>query len=247
MDRLRVSRLLVWLPLLAALFGALGSGEVLVVGAFSKASPGGPLPVEWRPLKFAGIDRETDYQLVEDDGVVVVRAESRASASGLTRAIEIDPDLWPVVTWRWRIANVLAGGDVSRKEGDDYPARLYITFAYDPSRLGFLDRAGYEVLRILYGEYPPHAAINYIWASKSPVGTMVPNPYSARAYMIVVESGAERVGEWQVERRNLLADYEKAFGEAPPRISGIAIMTDTDDTGESATAWFGDISFHARP
>jgi hypothetical protein len=76
---------------------------------------------------------------------------------------------------------------------------------------------------------------------------MVPNPYSVRAHMIVVESGAERVGEWQVERRNLLADYEKAFGEAPPRISGVAIMTDTDDTGESATAWFGDISFHARP
>jgi hypothetical protein len=63
--------------------------------------------------------------------------------------------------------------------------------------------------------------------------------------MIVVESGDERAGEWQVERRNLVEDYARAFGGQAPRISGVAIMTDTDDTGESAVAWFGDISFRA--
>jgi len=36
-------------------------------------------------------------------------------------------------------------------------------------------------------------------------------------------------------------DYKQAFGKEPPMISGIAIMTDTDNTGESATAYYGDI------
>jgi hypothetical protein len=261
MPSLRTSGVLAWLlpaALVAFLLVAVplgvgssaappGSDESLVVGAFSQGTPGGSMPNGWEPLTFAGIDRETGYRLVEADGVVVVRADSQASASGLTRAIEIDPLAWPVVEWRWRIEKVIAGSDVSRKAGDDYPVRLYIAFAYDPDRMGLFDRAGYEVLRLVYGEHPPHAALNYIWANKADVGSVVPNPYSSRSRMIVVESGNERAGEWQLERRDLAADYEQAFGEPPPRISGVAIMTDTDDTGGAATAWFGDIRFRARP
>ena len=103
------------------------------------------------------------------------------------------------------------------------------------------------MLRLLYGEYPPVAALNYIWESRAPIGTIVPNPYLNRNRMIVVESGDENAGTWRVERRNVALDYERAFGAKAPRISGVAIMTDTDDTGESAVAWFGDISFRAAP
>ena len=62
--------------------------------------------------------------------------------------------------------------------------------------------------------------------------------------MVVVRSGGERVGAWVEEERNVYEDYRKAFGGEPPMIKGIAVMTDTDDTGESATAWYGDIVFH---
>ena len=61
--------------------------------------------------------------------------------------------------------------------------------------------------------------------------------------MIVVESGEAKLNRWVNEERNLYQDYKQAFGEAPPLISGVAIMTDTDNTGESATAFYGDILF----
>jgi hypothetical protein len=87
------------------------------------------------------------------------------------------------------------------------------------------------------------AAILYIWESHAPVGTMVPNPYSDRVMMFVVESGADKLNQWVSEEHNVLEDYKRAFGEEPPMISGVAIMTDTDNTGESATAYYGDIVF----
>ncbi len=213
------------------------------VGAFSHAQAGGPYPDSWKPLTFHKIDKHTEYSLVEDDGTVVVKAVSRASSSGLTREITIDPKQYPIVEWRWKIENVLQKGDVTTKQGDDYPARLYITFAYDESKIDFLDQMQYELARALHGKYPPTGAINYIWESRSPVGTMVPNPYTDRAIMIVIESGADKVGQWVTESRNLYEDYQKAFGDDPPAVSGVAVMTDTDNTQESAVAYYGDIVF----
>jgi hypothetical protein len=72
---------------------------------------------------------------------------------------------------------------------------------------------------------------------------VVPNPYADQVKMIVMESGPDRLNQWVSEERNLYEDYKKAFGEKPPLISGVAIMTDTDNTGESATAYYGDIVF----
>ena len=85
--------------------------------------------------------------------------------------------------------------------------------------------------------------MNYLWESKAPEGTMVPNPYTDRVIMMVVESGETKLNQWVSEERNIFEDYKKAFGQEPPMISGVAIMTDTDNTGESATAYYGDILF----
>src|SRR5205085_11454045 len=103
--------------------------------------------------------------------------------------------------------------------------------------------AKFEAAKLFYGQYPPIAAINYIWESKAAKGTIVPNPYTGRVKMIVVESGSPLVNQWVQEERNVFEDFQKAFGEEPPLVSGVAIMTDTDNTGESATAYYGDIVF----
>jgi hypothetical protein len=218
----------------------------LTVGAFSAQPPGGALPGGWRPLHFRNIDRHTRYALVRDGGQVVVQATAEASASGLVRELTIDPREHPRLAWRWKIGNVLEKGDVSRKDGDDYPARVYVTFAYDPTRVGAWERAKYEAAKFFYGHYPPLRSINYIWESRAPVGTVVPNAYTERVRMIVLRSGAGEANRWVGEERDLVADYHAAFGEEPPTISGIAIMTDTDNTGERATAWYGDIRFLPR-
>ncbi len=232
---------------LAVMTGVLwaDSPSALRVGQFSRAKAGGPFPDSWKPLTFENIDAHTAYALVGDDGIVVLKAESRNASSGLTREIAIDPKRYPIVEWRWKVGNVLRNGDVTRKSGDDYPARLYITFAYDSDRVGLFEQTTFEAARLLYGRYPPIGAINYIWESQSPVGTMVPNPYTDRVRMIVVESGRDNVGRWMTESRNIYDDYRAAFGEDPPMISGVAVMTDTDNTHESAVAWFGDIVFKA--
>ncbi len=223
------------------------SPSVLEVGIFSRGSPGEGFPTGWKPLTFKKIEKHTAYTLVKDGETVVVKAESHASASGLVREIRIDPNEYPIVQWRWKVANILKKADVRKKEGDDYPARIYITFEYDSSKLTFFEKTKYEAVRVLYGQYPPLAAINYIWESHAPVGTVVANPFTNRAMMIVVESGAEKVNQWICEERNVLEDYKKAFGGTPPKISGVAIMTDTDNTGESATAYYGDIFFRKVP
>jgi hypothetical protein len=219
------------------------SEAVIEVGKFSAATAADKLPSDWKPLTFKKIEKHTTYTLVKDDGKVVIKAVAKASASGLTREIKINSKEYPIVQWRWKVTNVLKKGDVKRKDGDDYPARIYITFQYDPSKLSLAEKAKYEAVKVLYGQYPPNGAINYIWESKVPVGTVVPNPYTDRVKMIVVESGVAKLNQWVNEERNVHEDYKKAFSEEPPLISGVAIMTDTDNTGESATAYYGDIFF----
>jgi hypothetical protein len=219
------------------------SQATIEVGKFSSVTVENTLPPDWKPLTFKKIEKHTIYTLVKDNSAVVVKAVAEASASGLTREIKINPKEYPVVQWRWKITNILKNGDVHRKDGDDYPARIYITFEYDASKLGFFEKAKYQMVKLLYGEYPPLAAINYIWESKALIGTMVPNPYTARVVMFVVESGSAKLNQWVNEERNVYEDYKKAFGEEPPMISGVAIMTDTDNTGESATAYYGDMVF----
>ena len=221
--------------------------SVIEVGIFSREQEGSALPSGWKPLTFKKIERHTVYTLVKDGETVVIKALADASASGLVREIRIDPNEYPIIQWRWKVANILKKGDVHKKEGDDYPARIYINFEYDSSQLGFFEKIKYETARLLYGQYPPLAAINYIWESHAPVGTMVPNPYTDRVMMIVLESGEAKADQWVCEERNILEDYRKAFRESPSTISGVAIMTDTDNTGESATAYYGDIVFKKTP
>jgi len=223
------------------------SPAVIEVGLFSAEAATNPLPAHWEPLNFKKIERHTQYQLVEENGQVVVKATAEASASGLIRKIAIDPKEYPVVQWRWKAANILEKGDVRKKEGDDYPARIYITFAYDPGKLSFSEKIKYQAAKLFYGEYPPLASINYIWASNAPQGLVVPNPYTDRTMMVVVESGKEKLNTWVDEQRNLYEDYKNAFKDEPPMISGVAVMTDTDNTGESATAYYGDIVFRKDP
>ena len=215
--------------------------DVVEVGSFSKATSDAVLPTGWEPLYFSRDVRKSEYSLVEDNGVLVVRAESKASASAMFYPLKIDLNKTPIVQWRWKIGNILKKGDATRKDGDDYAARLYIIFGYNASRLSWFEKLEYETYYLINERYPPLAALNYLWANKLPVDSLVPNIYSERAQMFVVRSGDGEIGEWVMQERNIHEDYLKAFGEQPPAISGVAIMTDTDNTGEQATAYYGDI------
>ena len=216
--------------------------SVIEVAKFSSGIVGQAMPDGWKPLTFKKIPKHTSYEVVKDGDVTVVKAVSEASASGLTKPVVIDPKEFPIVRWRWKIDNVLHGSNVTLKEGDDFPARLYITFAYDPDKVSFGKKLKFKAGQVLFGDIPI-AALNYIWDTKAPVGSIVENAYTDFAKMVIVGSGAQNVGMWIDEERNIYEDYKKAFGEEPPMINGVAIMSDTDNTKERATAYYGDIVF----
>lgn len=218
------------------------STPTLRVGEFSTARVGQGFPEGWKPLTFKKIPRHTVYEVVGDGQKVVVKAVSEAAASGLVREVTIDPKEFPMVRWRWKVENLLKKSDVTLKQGDDYPARLYITFAYDPDKIGLSRKLKYLAGKAIFGDIPI-AALNYIWETRTPVESIVPNAYTDFAQMIVVESGQEKVGQWVEEERNIYEDYKKAFGGEPSLINGVAIMTDTDNTRERAVAFYGDIEF----
>ena len=82
------------------------TGEIFYVGKFSDASPGDKLPAGWNPLTFKKIKSHTSYAMVKDGDASVIKAVSKASASGLTRKIRIDPEKYPIVQWRWKVVNI---------------------------------------------------------------------------------------------------------------------------------------------
>lgn len=234
--------------LLALAVGALAArphiAPPLVVGAFSGMAPGGPV-AGWEPLRL-GDARPSTYTLVRDGGAVVVRAHAEDSASGLVRRVRIDLAEYPVMAWRWKVDGVIARGDVTRRDGDDYPARIYVTFDFPVSRLSFGDRVKYRALRVLGYRDIPTRALNYIWANRAGETRIVANPFTDWVRMVPVESGPANAGRWRSARRNVADDYRAAFGESPPAITGIAIMTDADNTGGEATASYGDLTMEER-
>jgi hypothetical protein len=228
--------------------GAMASADprVLEIGRFTAPARPDALPEGWEPLTFKKVARSTRYRVVRDSDVWVLKAESDAAASALYRPLDLSPLAYPRLTWRWKVENVLIKGDARKREGDDYPARVYVAFRYDPARATAWEKAKYGAYRLVYGSYPPVAVLNYIWDNRLPPGTTLDNAYTDRAKMIVLRSGSSEIGRWITETRDVLDDYRRLFGGEPPRIAGVAVMTDTDDTGERAVAWYDALAFLAR-
>jgi hypothetical protein len=212
------------------------------VPPFSRMTPDGAV-TGWQALKPAPKAIDTRYSLVTDAGKVVLKAQANGSMSGLIHSVRVDIRRYPLLRWRWKVAAPLNSANMKQKTGDDYAARIYVMFDYPAEKLPFGTRAKLRLAEAVYGERIPTAALNYIWDNRQPVGTMQPNAYTDRARMIVVRTGAAQAGHWITETRDLAADFRAAFGEDPPDVVAVALATDTDNTGESATAWYGDIEF----
>jgi hypothetical protein len=211
------------------------------IGAFSQSPPSEILPTNWEPLTFPNIDRQTRYRLTLNQGDRVVRARSHAAASGLIRKLRFNAREHAWLSWRWKIEHVLDKGDLRVKQGDDYAARIYVAFEFEPQQASLWERIAHAVACASAGRKLPGTILTYIWANQAPQGTVADNPYSDQVKMIALQSGNASANQWIDEKRNIAEDYRRVFGREPPLVMGIAIMTDTDNTGESATAYYGDI------
>jgi len=213
------------------------------VTAFSLAQPDGKLPGGWRPWRLSRLKKLTSYQLVDYNGTVVVKAMSAASASGLVHALDLDPREHPFLQWRWKVPQLIEGANNARRNAEDAPVRIVLSFDGDIDTLPLEDRMFFDRVRAVTGHQLPYATLMYIWENQAPRGTVIPNPHTSRIQMVVAESGSAMTGTWKLELQNVYEDYKRAFGTQPGRIKAIAIMTDTDNTGTSVDAYYGDIAF----
>jgi len=176
---------------------------------------------DWSTKKFSG---ETSYELVSMDDRLAIKAVSDSSASGMIREIKVDLTKTPYLNWSWKVDSTLGDRDETKKSGDDYAARVYVVIS-----------GGIFFWRT--------RAINYTWASVHAKGSSWPNPYTGNVVMVAVDSGQEYAGQWVTRRRNVLEDLKKLHGIDKTHIDAVAIMTDTDNSNKSATAYYGDIYF----
>ena len=217
------------------------------IAPFSGAGPGTDLPAGWRPLTIAKIP-PPELRLVQDEGATVLRSRAAAAAGTVAHALDASPAERPILAWRWKVDRVVAAANLAEKSGDDFAARVYVFFDLPVASLPFAARAQAYLARTLWGEKLPTAVVCYVWDNRHPAGTSAWNPYTDRVRTVVLRSGAP--GAWAGETRDLEADFRAAFGSQwngpVPRVTGIAIGNDTDQTGETATAWFGDFRLEAR-
>jgi hypothetical protein len=217
-----------------------------VVAAFSTAKAGAAIPAPWQVIKITEHKKPTKYDLVEDNGAVVLHAVADNAATGLGYPAGFDLKTAPILTWRWKVANLIASADNADASKEDSPVRIVLDFDGDKSTLSIVDRAAMAVAAQISGRELSYATLMYIWSNTVPVGTVIPNPRTKRVQMIVASSGPSGVGAWQTLSRDVAADFKRAFGEDAGKLRAIGVLTDTDNTGEHAEAWYGDIRLSPR-
>lgn len=175
----------------------------------------------WMERKFTS--RPTFYKVVSEDTNRVLQAESDQAASGLWRMLAIHPGEAGKISWRWKIDKTIwLKGTEKSKLYDDYAARVFVVF--EPHFLSWKTKA-----------------LCYVWAAKESRGSVFRSPYAKSVGVIVLESGDDNKGKWVTEERDPIADYRQVFGEDPEMITAVAVMVDTDNSGERALTWFDDL------
>lgn len=213
------------------------------IAPFSASLPGPKLPPFWHEQYLPRV-KTSDVTLVDDEGRTVLEIRSRNSAGAAIHRVR-EPAQGARLSWRWKVDRVVASADMETRDGDDFAARVYVFFDVPIQAIPLADRVKVRLARWLYGQELPTAALCYVWDNKHAPGTARWSPYTNRVRVIVLESGAADAGKWREARRDVGADFRAAFGaqwKGPlPAVSGVAVGNDTDQTGEAATAWFGDV------
>jgi hypothetical protein len=200
----------------------------------------------FEPLAFPRIERRTRYRTEREGEAAVIRAESECAASGLLRDLSgFELAKAPLLRWRWRVDQGLPPADERVKANDDFAARVYVAFPFEPARAGLLERASRRLASALWGESLPGSALSYVWSSSAPVGARWPNPYAASSRTIVAASGG--ASGWRDVEVDLLADWAREFRHPPPAPLFLALMTDTDDRCLVARAAYAGFRFAPRP
>jgi hypothetical protein len=202
--------------------------------------------VGWAHQPLSKLKRDTVYTPVQEDGRTVLRGAADSAASvyvaRFKTAVAVPADL----SWRWKTAALVPGADNRVKKREDAPLRVMIAFDGDKSTLPEGEQKLSRRAKNLTGREPPYALLMYIWSDQVAVESIIPSAHSSQVKMLVVASGTSGLGSWQSVRRDVVADYRRAFGAEPGPVLGVGVMTDTDNTGEKAVGEYADIRFECK-
>lgn len=178
----------------------------------------GRLPSDWQ-IK---INHGKPDISVCNEGESCLHLRSDKSSFALEHRVDLDPAEMPFLTWRWKVAQLPAGGDFRHASTDDQAAQVLV--AFDDKRI-----------------------LTYIWDSNAPKGTIqsASNIPLVRIYAVVCQSGAGEANKWIAESRNVAADYERAFGRPAPRVKGLRLQINSQHTGTVAESYFGEVAFRS--
>jgi hypothetical protein len=196
--------------------------------------------LKWETVKLPG-KQNTQYALVKLNDHSTLQANADASASMLRKTLHVAPDHFNALSFSWQVPQLIANADMALRDQDDSPVRLVLAFEGDRTQFNAKNAMLNELTLAITGQPMPYATLMYVWCNKRPVDTVIHNPRTDRIRKIVVESGSENLNQWLTYERNIKADFEKAFGEAPGALVGIGLMTDTDNTRSKTLAWYGPI------
>jgi hypothetical protein len=212
---------------------------------FSSAAPGA-IPPPWRVVTLPKLPKHTRYDIVPQDGALVLRVAADGSYANLLHPLA--GERARRLSWRWRVDTPIAQADLTRKEGDDVPARVCVLFDLPLERLRLTDRLKVELGRALFDRELPAASICYVWDRQLAPGTWLANAYTNRVQVLVLRRGG--YGAWAVESRDLAADFAHAFPHEAqaglPPLAAIGVSADGDNTGGSSLAYFGDLRLDTR-
>ena len=196
---------------------------------------------DWRsyPLGTRGIPGEWkgqtwgrpvyDLEIVADGGQPVLRLRSTGEHSTIIRDLRASVNLeeTPILQWRWKVTTLPTGGNACQKSTDDQAAQVYVAWLRPP-----------ESLR--------SRIIGYVWDSTVPAGTICKSQKISTVTYVVLRSGSDDLGKWITERRNVVEDFRRIYGEAPDNPSAISLSIDSDDTRSSADSFIGPTVFLRR-
>lgn len=228
-----------WIAALALVaWAAQAQGLAPLVDARGQISPGwrvAGLPQQAMPL--------TRYSADKLDERSALRIDARASYGNLVHDITI-PSAARTLQWSWRVERANPAADLRIKAGDDAAAKVCLSFDMALEQVPFFERQLLRLARSRSAEALPAATLCYVWAAREPVGTLLDNAYTRRVRMIVLRSGDSASGSWADERRDIGADFRRAFGDesaALPPLSAVIVSGDADNTGASSLAFVSDL------
>lgn len=222
--------------------GVLGWAVVVVALAGCATVVAPPDAAGWHGVPIPGKDA-TDYRWSTKEGRVALHARSDRSASMWRRPAPRDLAA-NELSFSWWVPSLLREASVADAAREDAAARVMLAFDGDEAKLPWRTRALYDLAEALTGERPPYATLMYVWDAHAAPGSVIVNPKTDRVRKIVVDAAGDGLGQWRDHRRDFTADYRRVFGEEPGRLVAVAVMTDTDNTGTRAEAWYGPILFH---